>query len=199
MIARGFWITSLSLLLVGSGVALAEPPPTRDFNRDGWYVGVQGVYAVEDFSLQGASFDDEFGMNGHTGYRFLRNLALELEFEWIDGFRAAGGKVDTYAINLNSKIYPLARAFEQDSVLARFQPFAQIGAGWQWGQRSGFGLNKKNTGDIVGRFGAGLEIYLTENFALTGNAVYALSGGKVDDFRYLSIGWGFQWRFSPPE
>jgi hypothetical protein len=100
---------------------------------------------------------------------------------------------------MNTKIYPLARAFEQDSVLARFQPFAQVGVGWQWAQRKGFGLPKNNTGDIVGRFGGGLEVYLTENFALTGNAVYALSGGKVDDFRYLSFGWGVQWRFSPLE
>jgi opacity protein-like surface antigen len=195
------------LLLLGSGVASAEPPPTEDFNRDGYYVGVQGVYALEDFDMIGTRFDDEFGVNGHVGYRFLRNFALEAEFEWIDGFSGttgtalAGltGKVDTYAINLNTKLYPLARAFEQDSVLARFQPFAQVGVGWQWAQRKGFGLPKNNTGDIVGRFGGGLEVYLTENFALTGNAVYALSGGKVDDFRYLSFGWGVQWRFSPLE
>ena len=206
MSARGSWITWMSLLLLGSGVASAEPPP-EDFNRDGYYVGVQGVYALEDFDLTGARFDDEFGVNGHVGYRFLRNFAVEAEFEWIDGFdgtfgtalAGGSGKVDTYAILMNTKIYPLARAFEQDSVLARFQPFAQVGFGWQWGQRKGLGTTNKNTGDIVGRFGGGLEVYLTENFALTTNAVYALSGGKVDDFRYLSIGWGVQWRFSPPE
>ena len=72
---------------------------------------------------------------------------------------------------------------------------------WQWVQSRGFsgGNAVDDDGGFAGRFGAGLEIYLTESIVLTGDASYSLPVGGASDFSYWTFGGGFQWRFAGPE
>ena len=45
------------------------------------------------------------------------------------------------------------------------------------------------------RFGGGIDIYATENFAVSLNISYVLPTGDLKDLDYVSIAWGFQYRF----
>ena len=78
---------ALGVVLLRLGAGSARSDEREPFGGDGWYLGLQGAYALEDFDSGGmASADDEFGVNGHAGYRFLENFAVELGIEYIDGF-----------------------------------------------------------------------------------------------------------------
>ena len=51
---------------------------------------------------------------------------------------------------------------------------------------------------FVGLFGAGCEVYLSKQLALTFDATYALATGSISGLSYTAIGAvGLQWRFSP--
>jgi len=74
----------------------------------------------------------------------------------------------------------------------------RVASDFQW--RAG-GPVKKAYGRRVlqefldGRFGGGLELYLTEHVALTFDASYLLGTGDVDDVRYTSLAGGLLARF----
>ena len=134
-----------------------------------------------------------------------RNFAGEIEFEYFDGFdgRLASGNNGEYrlfSIALGMKVFPLARLFEPSSIYQRVQPYVTAAPSWQWIQSRGFGSGlNEDDGGFAGRFGAGLEIYLTNRLVLTGDASYSLPTGGAGDFNYWSFGGGFQWRFAGPE
>lgn len=204
----------LALLLLGPGSVHAQDDdddaPT-DFTHDGWYLGAQGVYAVENFdtpvnnndlsALTGStSGENAFGVNGRVGYRFLRYLAAELELEWINGLegRPGGNEVDLFPLALNLKFYPLGGLL-REGWPARVQPFLQAGPSWVWASADRSGGNTQKEGGFAGRMGAGLEIYLTQNLALTADAKYMLPTNELDDLDYISVGWGLLWRFGAPD
>ncbi len=186
-------------LLLGAGGAAAQ-----DYTRDGWYVGARGLWGLEDFDTggTGASVDDEPGFDVYAGYRMGRNFAGEIEFEYFDGFDVQGtsGELRLFSVALGMKVFPLARLFEPSSIYQRVQPYVTAAPSWQWAQIRGFGSGlNEDDGGFAGRFGAGLEIYLTNRFVLTGDASYSLPTGGAGDFNYGSFGGGLQWRFAGPE
>jgi opacity protein-like surface antigen len=191
--------------------ALLAPPaaPAEDFVRDGWYAGARGVYALEDFDLrQGgldADVDDDFGFNLFAGYRMLKGLASDFEFEYVDALPAraepAGPSFDvrTFDLAWNFRVYPLAWVFEPDSVFQRVQPYLSAGPSIQWVQLERIPGNDRDEGNFAGRLGGGLDLYVTENIVITGDAIYTLGAGDVSDFPYWSIGWGVAYRFGGGE
>lgn len=58
----------------------------------------------------------------------------------------------------------------------------------------GLGIRETQT-DFAARFGAGLDIYLTENIVLSAGVDYVLPTGDVNDLDYVSFGGGGQYRF----
>jgi hypothetical protein len=166
-----------------------------DYTRDGFYAQAQGVYALEDFDT--FSVDDDAGFNVAFGWRGWRVFAGELEVEWINGFEGQGGDPDfrVYDVGLLARLYPLAWIFEPDSFANRFQPFVKAGPAWQWVERRGGGLPNRDVAAFAGRFGAGLDFYVTPKFVLTLGANYMLPTSDTEDFKYLSAGGGLQYRF----
>jgi opacity protein-like surface antigen len=165
-----------------------------------------------DVSVVGVDIDKGgAGFNVLGGYRMGRNFAGELEFEFIEGF---GVEVDTlvddspakltpyirtYNIALSFRVYPLARLFEPDSIFNRFQPFVTAGPAWQWGTLRYKGGRVSSDGGFAGRFGAGLDFYITQNFVLATGANYMLPTCDISDLDYLSVGMGLQYRFGSAE
>lgn len=147
------------------------------------------------------------GFNLLAGYRMGRNFAGELEFEFIESFdvdvdlllngspSTVKPYVRTYNLALNLRVYPLARLFDPGSVFNRFQPFVKVGPAWQYAAVRYKGSSIFSDGGFAGRFGAGLDIYITKNIVFTTGANYMLPGGDVKGFDYVSIGGGLQYRF----
>ena len=208
MVERAHWILLL-VLLVGAGSTMPasaqqDDDPETDFVRDGWYLGAQGVWAKEDIDAPpGYSASNDLGFNVRGGYRFLRNLATDLEFEYVDSFavkprdsslRTASYR--TFTLAWNFRAYPLARLFAPDSDWHTVQPYLQAAPAWQWVERRRLPGPDQNDGGFAARLGGGIDIYWTDQLLLTTNAVYALAtSSDVDDVRFWSVGWGFAWRF----
>jgi hypothetical protein len=179
-----------------------EEAPEVDYTRDGWYAQAQGVYGLENFDLpSGESADDGTGFNLLAGYRMGRNFAGEVEFEFMNQFGLKDQTPDsfdfrTWWLGMNFRVYPLARLFAPDSWGNRVQPYLKAGAGWQWGQTI-YVLGKNwHDGSFAARFGGGLDFYVTDHIVLTAGAAYQYITGDVNNYRYISLGGGIQYRFS---
>lgn len=187
------WIALLAASTL-AGTALAEGPPP-DYTREGWYLQAQGLYAFENFD----DFDvgDDAGFNVAGGWRGWEMFAGEFEFEFVNRFPGKDTTPDfrTYNASLLLKLYPLARVFESDSVFNRFQPWLKAGPGWMWVERRGGGQSHRDRGDFAGRFGAGMDLYLTQHWVVVLSANYELPTSDVSQFPYLSAGGGIQYRF----
>ena len=49
--------------------------------------------------------------------------------------------------------------------------------------------------EVIGRFGGGADLYVTENVVFHFSVDYVLPGGSLDTFDYISYGAGIQYRF----
>ena len=75
----------------------------------------------------------------------------------------------------------------------RIQPFALAGMGLM----QSIGTDGKSRGAFAGRFGVGIDFYLTTNWVLEASTTYVLPGGDLKNSRYLCISAGLQYRFDP--
>ena len=188
-----------------------------DFARRGWFVGVAGSYAFATFEDDAEdnfaktlgpavdlSVDDSAGFNGRVGYRCNRRFAAEVQTEWIDGFDGdltqprvdplANVEFDPIVVTANVKGYLLT---------GRYQPFLLVGAGAMTADvniRNPVGLaftgiDSESENAFAMRFGGGIDLYATENVVVNLEVDYVYPFGNLDDLRYVTIGWGVQYRF----
>jgi hypothetical protein len=174
------------------------------YSRPGCYLGLGGVVAfpvsaedaLEDATGSSASVDESLGLLARGGCRGSF-AAGELHFEWLDGFdaEAAGTSFDisAWALSLDAKLYPLAFVENRLPALARrFQPFATLGFGYL----SFDAAPLSDDWDFIGRFGGGLDVYLTKHIALTIDTTYVLpTTDDLEDLDYVSVGWGLSYQF----
>ena len=198
----------LGALLAGLALAAASPIGAQaqdDFARNGAYLGVAGTYAIytkaenelED-ALEGVlgdvdvDLDNPLGLNARAGYRFHPHLAAEGEFEWlseadfdIDG-SGSGDLPNSFIFTANGKAFVLK---------GRFQPYGLVGLGAMLVDSDGTDDLGDEEADFAARFGAGLDIYITRNFLADIHASYVLPVDDLEDLDFVSIGWGFGYRF----
>src|SRR5262245_34648435 len=189
-------------LAAALAASVAAPPASAEdgYSRTGWYAGARGVYAVENFDVDGNA-DNDFGFNLFGGYRLFSFLSSDFEFEYIDALRVKGGAgnpnfdVRTFVLGWNFRAYPLSPLLEESSPLQRVQPYLSAGVSNQWVQLQRLPGGDRDEGNFAGRLGGGVDFYLTENWVLNADAIYTIGTGDVSDFPYLSVGWGFAYRF----
>jgi len=187
---------------VVAGVAAAEKEPDT-FARHGWYVGLSGLYAIENFDR---AFDDSAGVSGKLGYRVLPHLAAELRYEWLEGFDSNGAirefddpdldlengdaEIDTHQATLAAKLFALT---------GRVQPYALLGAGVLVvnTELKASKFKKPYEVDVgfAARFGAGVDLYASEQVVIDIEASYLVPTGEVSGEEYGTVGLGLQYRF----
>jgi opacity protein-like surface antigen len=172
------------------------------FTRDGWYVAVQGVYALENWDNPGGSaVENDWGVNGRLGYRFLEYWGLEFEYERVLQFRVDAGpsRPDLLA---DANVYSLnAKGFLP---FGRVHPFLVAGIGLHQSDINDRGiplgpLGGGEKGTFASRLGGGAELYLTPNLVWLTEITYVLPWLRQDnnDMQYFSFGFGVEWRFAP--
>jgi opacity protein-like surface antigen len=166
--------------------AQAEPQSQDDFSSAGPYVGTGFALGFDNFDPGSSDVDIPVGFDFWAGYRFIPNLAVEVELAYLNGFDASSPPPNDYrdvlALTGNLKAYVLT---------GRFQPFAVAGIGMtHW--RMGTGASDE---DFAARFGGGIDIYLTESFALEVKTSYVLTTGDLDGSDYVDLTFGGQFRF----
>ena len=194
---------SLSPARVASAQDAAESAP--DYVRDGFYGGVGGVYAIEQFDRPVIG-DNSLGWGVWAGYRFHPRAALETQIESISGFDFAdptepvtftAQKLDPVVWTVNGRYFLLKE---------KAQPYALLGAGLllpgledPYANSPGPGAEEAETIDTAFtlKFGGGVDYYLTEKLSVNVNAVYTMpiGSGLPSEISYVSVGWGFQYHF----
>jgi hypothetical protein len=200
------------LIVLSTTLLLAGHAQASDYSRSGVYLGVNGAYGIDLFGDQlqglagvpsGVSTGNSWGLNARLGGRLLSWLALEAQYEWMDGIPVSyfGVNVATFKPNTvtgNLKIY---------IPIKMVQPYILAGAGVSvWSLDLAVpGVPEQSQTGFAGRLGAGLDLYLTRNVALNveGAGVLntnsfdfgAIGAGNISGLYYFSVSAGILYRF----
>lgn len=199
---------TVAILMVIAPVATSAELP-KIFQLEKGSTSQAGVYVfVGGTWLDDLAVEDEIGdqLRAHTevdstpgfktklGYRFNKFFAVEGEVEYVPSIDvqaddASVGDLEYTTATVNGRVYvPLDD---------RFQFYGSLGIGLLHAEIDGSGaasLDYDDTGFAI-RAGGGLDIYMTENVALSTDLSYVAPSGDVDNFDYLSIGWGVTFRY----
>jgi hypothetical protein len=199
---------------IASAVALALLAGTAraaddDFDRPGPYVGAgaAGGFSAFQGSLKSGKFDDSVGFDVRAGYRFPQHLmgaalAAEGVYEYMDDFGSAakfGSSGDAKADIRTNNFSVMGKLILP---IQRFQPYLTGGVGFlEQGSRrrlKDIGLSDGGSDqdiEFAGRFGGGVDVYLTQNVSLDVDTAYVIPRGGLSDMQYFSLSGGAQYHF----
>jgi hypothetical protein len=193
-----YWIAmivSAAVLAMGATGAAAEKPK-EDVNRWGPYAALSasgvGLLGIDDFTAPGVAVDasdPNGGLDLRGGYRFGRWVSAEAEFEWIRmkvNVTDLSGAIppievsgDAYTFTVGAKAH-LVRWVNAEIV-------ASVGVGL---------LNDSGVDTaFAARFGAGLDVYVTENAGVSLMGTYVLPTGSLEQLDYVGVQIGLIYRF----
>ncbi len=219
-------IRPLLIALVATTLLAASADAQNRFAYPKSYVQLAGLYALCSFNGANApnhcdEFDSSFGFNFRGGVRMNRWFAVEGQVEWASGYdHKSPGTIPPppsppivppfTSVTLDSVAYTInARLYLTEG---RIQPYAIAGIG---GQNSWLDTNRSSSDtftSFIGRFGGGVDLYVTDNLALTGEFTYVAAteasatyyGYYWNDFytkksgidpSYMAISWGLLYSF----
>ncbi|HYC01469.1 MAG TPA: outer membrane beta-barrel protein [Candidatus Limnocylindrales bacterium] len=193
-------------------VSLAEP--TRDFAETGAYLAAGGGLGFQDFEspvlglpARSHTTPDLLGgmFNLRAGHRFGAWMAAELLWEYYTGwdFQVLNGSpqrtdLSGWSLTANLKVF---------ASRSRFQPFVVVGGGiGRLGhgsrgtscERNGTGCRDFSNDDeegFVPRFGAGLDVHVTEAWRVGVEGAYLLGRGGLEDMSWATAGLVLACRF----
>ncbi len=133
--------------------------------------------------------DNAWGLNLFVGYRFMRYLAIEGNFNWYDDFEIdvdgnvfgipISGEFDieiwTLIIDLKA-MYPVFND--------RLVPYLRLGGGFMEAEIDGEGLDEDEN-DFAWNFGGGVDYFLTDLVSLGLDGKYVWGTDDLDDLQYF--------------
>ena len=166
---------------------------TPNYARGGYYIALEGLYAIENSPLVGDSPDDDKyissgGFQFRFGNRHNRWLGTEIDVIYIHTFHSPNDDFLAWGMTLAERLY---------MTRGRFQPYITAGAGFlslrapDRRATTGSSSSGTETGFAM-TFGMGAEIYVTESFAITMLANYQLTVGGIKDHDFITAGIGIQ-------
>jgi opacity protein-like surface antigen len=202
-------VASVVLLAVFAAPSARADDP--DFARTGPYVGIGGTYAL---NLLESSFDDvldfnnvdvgdTWGVNARVGYRALRWLSAEVEYEYLNNFNVSSDGVDLADLRAQT----ISANVRFIAPIKRFQPYLCLGAGatlFTLDDNIVPGLEVDHS-SFSGRLGVGFDVYATQNIVLGVGADAVLTTAEVKDpyfdgntsssLSYIALHFGIDYRF----
>jgi len=158
-----------------------------EYGRSGPYLGAGGLYAFEDFSGSPSATtpDGSWGYDLKGGYRFNEYFALEVGWQHMVSFDDPAGDTELWMVAANGKVYPF---------YGIIQPYALFGLGFCGVDDSRAASSRDTTGFGM-RFGGGLDVYITRNWAVSVEAGYFLPTGGRSNYGAVPITFGILYRF----
>ena len=192
---------------VGNAVTTTETvtvttiPKKYDLSKR-WYFGGGLNYAFENFKDSDGDWGNTFGFNIKGGYFLCEYFALEAMFQYLDDFELQESGVlysppyyYSYDYDVNISLYHFTingKGFIPIKGIVK--PYGVLGFGYAYGkakQKLRIGrlsaTNTEKESDLCGRIGAGLDIFLSEQFALEGEVSYFMGFNDIDRIRYTSL------------
>lgn len=160
-----------------------------DFARPGTYVGVSAVKGMEQFRNLGPldASNSDVGVGLRVGQRIDPRFAVEVAVDQVPGYElsapGASADLDVTSVAVQGKYF-----FTED----RVQPYALFGLGWTEMDVDAAGLDNS---EAFVRAGAGVDVYLSRNVALFGEATWNVPAGDLDDAEHIDFQMGLLFRF----
>lgn len=204
------------------GLALltfATPTLAGEFDQSGMYVVLGGLNNFENFPKDNpfendATYGNSMGFQARFGARFLPYLAAEIQGDFISGFDVTVPTEDAGRIPLSLEGGNITGNIRAILPLGRFEPYAKVGVGGMWSNLvTGFYTGSVCTpsywgwwcsptrtrladaGAFVAKFGGGVDVWITEDFALVFDAEYVLPTGELTGQQYVNFGWAAKFKF----
>ena len=164
--------------------------------EQGFFLGGGASYAWENFDTDelddmgpDVDIDDAVGFNLFAGYRLMRYLALEGNYNWYDDFRVnVNGfhfDVSIWTLMLDLKaMYPVYND--------RFVPYIRLGGGYMSADTDTNGIDFDDQ-DFAWNLGGGTDFYVTDHVSLGLDGKYVWGTGDLDDLDYFvgTVGVGY--------
>jgi Outer membrane protein beta-barrel domain len=197
------------LLVAWTARAQDDEGEEIDRTRSGFYFSPRGLYAFDFFNIDGtrafarSNIQPSFGIDARLGYRLTPIFAVEGQFEWLSDFTLTGPAVYSSGgvTRPRVKVEGLTGGVAGKAYLplGAVQPYALVGVGALNAHTSTQGavpLSRYQTGAAFrGGLGADLYGFGSDDFALTAEADYVAGVGDVEWLHYLSVNFGFLWRW----
>ena len=171
---KKFLILCATIMVVFALSINAEADPADT----GFYLGGGVAYAWENFDGE-FDFDDAWGINAFAGYRFMRYIALEGNFNWYDDFESdsTNADVEIWTLMLDIKaMYPVYND--------RLVPYLRVGGGYMDAKASAGSLDASNE-DFAFNLGGGLDYYVTDQVSIGLDGKYVVGTGDLDAVEYF--------------
>lgn len=186
-------------------------------SNQGFYVGLGGSYALENFNEDemginentGANidFDNATGINVKVGYQLTDLFALEFDFNKLSSFD--GSDTVTYSgypLTLDAKIdittYMLVAKFTPALNLKSAKPFIVAGYGIMEGDMDvdgsllGIPISESDSeSDQAVKAGIGIDFFVNENVSIGIEGDYVVGLGDLDNIKYTNLSLGAAYHF----
>ena len=189
-------------------ISFAGAKPTNINLEKRWYFGGGVNYSFENFKdeMDIGDWDNALGLDIKAGYCITDFFALEFMFQYLDEFKYDEtvreyvyispswyyydvdykATVSLYNFTINGKGFIPIKGI--------VKPYGILGFGYAYGKAKEkitiAGISDTETdkeSDLCGRIGAGLDIFLSEQFALEGEVSYFMGFNDIDKIRYTSL------------
>jgi opacity protein-like surface antigen len=179
------FLTCFTLLV---GILVFSFRAEAEVKEKGFFIGAGLSYAWENFDekeLEGisrdANIDNSWGVNIYGGYKFIKYLAVEGNFNWYADF---DGKADGEDFDIS--IWTLMLDLKVMSPLLwndRLSPYVKGGGGYMVSEVDAKGSNT-NEEDFAFNLGGGFDVFVTDQVSVGLDGKYVWGTGDVDDFNH---------------
>ena len=170
------FFTLLAVLLVFFTFTINAEAEVKE---KGFYLGGGVSYALENFDVGEFGFDNAWGLNAFAGYRLMRYIAFEGNFNWYDDFTLdpLGVDIQIWTLMLDVKaMYPVYND--------RLVPYLRAGVGYMDKEGSVDSFQSNDT-DAAINLGGGLDYYVTDQFSLGIDGKYVGGTGDLETIEYF--------------
>jgi opacity protein-like surface antigen len=159
-----------------------------EVKEQGVFLGGGVDYAWENFDTNdldnlglNVNVDDSWGFNLFVGYRLMRYLALEGDYNWYDDF-----KVDVNGIKFDVGIWTLMLDLKAMYPVYndRLVPYVRLGGGYMSADTDMSGTNFDED-DFAWNLGGGADYFVTDKVSLGLDGKYVWGTGDLDDLEYF--------------
>ena len=169
------FLTLLAALLVFFTFTINTEAEVKE---KGFYLGGGVAYAWENFDGW-FDFDDAWGLNAFAGYRFMRYIALEGNFNWYDDFESDSTNADVEIRTLMLDLKAMYPVYND-----RLVPYLRAGGGYMDAKASAGSLDASNE-DFAFNLGGGLDYYVTDQVSIGLDGKYVWGTGDLDAVEYF--------------
>jgi opacity protein-like surface antigen len=150
-----------------------------EVKEKGFYLGGGVAYAWENFDDGRSSFHDAWGLNAFAGYRLMRYIAFEGNFNWYDDIT-----LDSYDADLQIWTLMLDVKAMYPVYYDRLVPYLGAGAGYMDKEASAGSFDSSDS-DAAINLGGGLDFYVTSQFSLGLDGKYVWGTGDLEAIEYF--------------